>query len=419
MTKKILVRFGDMMLKGKNIGFFIKKVRHHLSSVLDGYVLSIECTHDRALIEFDETFEFKIPELLNRIPGIYDYAWVDQVAPNLEEIIDGAVKLLDRELLQHGTRLKIETRRTDKDYPLTSLEITQKIASSIISGSQWNIFVDVNHPEEVLRVDLRKDRAYLYLKSHKGMGGYPFGVAGKALMMLSGGLDSPVAAYLSIKQGMDLDLIHFESTPLTSLESVQKVIDTAKVLASYAPTQSIKLYLVPMRDLHEHILKHVFDPYIITVLRRMMYRIADQVARSKKLLAIVNGESVGQVASQTLQSMQVIENVVKHPILRPLLTYDKLEIVRLAKSIGTYEISTRPFEDCCTVYLPKSPVTKPMEVYASKYEETIDYRPMMEMAIKSMVTMDISVQSGILLTEHGWALEEAIDHYLKSEGEKP
>jgi len=413
MTKKILIRFGDMMLKGKNIGFFIKRVRAHLVNKLIDLEVKYEFTHDRIFISFDEKDEQTILERLDQIQGLYSYSVVYVAKPEFDDIIDKAIQVLNIEIKTEMVRLKIETRRTDKTFPMTSLEITQAVASRILSGADKKFIVDVRHPEEILNIDLRRDIAYIYLKSYKGMGGYPFGTAGKGLLMMSGGIDSPIAAYLSMKQGIEVELFHFESTPLTPLESVQKVIDLTKILAEFTPSGMIRLHLVPFTRIHEEILAKVFDPYIITVMRRMMYRLAERFSRKKKLLCIINGESVGQVASQTLNSMQVVEAVTKIPILRPLVTYDKQEIVDLSKKIGTYETSIRPFNDCCSIYVPKSPVTKPMEVYALKYEENIDYDTLILEAIKNVKSLDISRDSKLDITSYGFTVEESLALYEK------
>jgi len=342
MKKKIIIRFGDMMLKGRNIGFFIKRVRKHLVNKLSDLEVSYEFFHDRIFIDFQVEDEAIIIRRLNQIPGLYSFNVAYVALPTLEDIIQIAVQVLDIEIEKEMEHIKIETRRHDKSFPMTSQEITQFIASPILSQAQKKFIVDVKKPANILHVDLRSDVAYIYLKSIKGMGGFPFGTAGKGLLMLSGGLDSPVAGFLSIKQGIEVELFHFESTPLTPLESVQKVIDLAVVLSDYTPTQKIKLHLVPFTKIHEQILNQVFDPYIITVMRRMMYRLGERFSRHHKCLCLINGESVGQVASQTLQSMKVVESVTKIPIIRPLITYDKNDIVEISKKINTYEISIKP-----------------------------------------------------------------------------
>lgn len=402
-----------MMLKGRNIGFFIKRVRLHLVNRLNDLNVSYEFTHDRIFIDFQIEDEAVIISRLHQIPGLYSFNVAYVAQPNLDDIIAIGSQVLDLEIHQDLVHFKIETRRHDKAFPMTSQEITQKIASPLLNGAKRKFIVDVKNPDETLYIDLRHDIAYIYLKKIKGMGGYPYGTGGKGLVMMSGGFDSPVAAYLSIKQGIEVELFHFESTPMTPLESVQKVIDLAKVLSEFTNNQKIILHLVPFTKIHEAILTTVFDPYIITIMRRMMYRLGERFAKRHKLLCLINGESVGQVASQTLQSMQVVEGVTRIPILRPLITYDKNDIIDISKNIQTYEISIQPFNDCCSIYVPKAPVTKPMEVYASKYEQTIDFEPLLLDALKDTVTLEISQDFHINLADHGFTVQEAMNNIGK------
>lgn len=413
MKKKIIIRFGDMMLKGRNIGFFIKRVRLHLINKLNDLNVNYEFTHDRIFIGFLNEDEEMIIKRLHQIPGLYSFNVAYVAEPNLDSIILTASQVLDIEADREMMHLKIETRRHDKSYPLTSQEITQKIASPILNGAKRRYTVDVKHPEETLFIDLRRDVAYIYLKKIKGMGGYPYGTGGKGLVMISGGIDSPVAAYLAMKQGIEIELFHFESTPMTPLESIQKVIDLAKILSEYTQTGIINLHIVPFTKIHEEILNNVFDSYIITVMRRMMYRLGERFSRKNKLLCLINGESVGQVASQTLQSMQVVEGVTRIPILRPLITYDKNDIIDIAKKIKTYEISVQPFNDCCSIYVPKAPVTKPMDIYASKYEHTIDYEPLLTNALENTYLLKVSKDTNIHLLDYGFSFNEVIQNMKK------
>ena len=413
MTKKILIRFGDMMLKGRNIGFFIKKVRAHLVAKLEGLVVSYEYTHDRVFISYDEADETTIISRLKEIQGIYNFSVVYVAKPNLDDIILKAIEVLNIEMDEPMVRLKIETKRHDKKFPMTSLDITQQIASPILNGADKKFIVDVKNPKEILNIELRSDIAYIHMKSIKGMGGFPFGTQGKGLLMMSGGIDSPVAAYLAMKQGIEVELFHFESTPMTPLESVQKVIDLTKRLANYTPTGTIKLHIVPFRKIHEEILAKIFDPYTITIMRRMMYRLAERYAKKKKMLCIINGESVGQVASQTLNSMQVIEAVTKIPILRPVLTYDKQEIVDISKKIDTFNISIRPFNDCCSIYVPKEPATRPMELYALKYERDMEYDNLLIEALDNLKTVEISKDINFNISKYGFTVAEAFALYEK------
>lgn len=413
MTKKILIRFGDMMLKGRNIGFFIKKVRAHLVAKLEGLVVSYEYTHDRVFISYDEADETTIISRLKEIQGIYNFSVVYVAKPNLDDIILKAIEVLNIEMDEPMVRLKIETKRHDKKFPMTSLDITQQIASPILNGADKKFIVDVKNPKEILNIELRSDIAYIHMKSIKGMGGFPFGTQGKGLLMMSGGIDSPVAAYLAMKQGIEVELFHFESTPMTPLESVQKVIDLTKRLANYTPTGTIKLHIVPFRKIHEEILAKIFDPYTITIMRRMMYRLAERYTKKKKMLCIINGESVGQVASQTLNSMQVIEAVTKIPILRPVLTYDKQEIVDISKKIDTFNISIRPFNDCCSIYVPKEPATRPMELYALKYERDMEYDNLLIEALENLKTVEVSKDINFNISKYGFTVAEAFALYEK------
>lgn len=417
MKKRILIRFGDMMLKGQNIGFFIKRVRQHIAFKLSDLHVSYVLRHDRIMIDYHLENENIIIERLKMIPGIFDFSVAEVCEPDLDIIINKSIALLDDEITKDGVTLKIETRRTDKKFPGTRLEITQKVAKPIIEGTRWKMTVDLKHPDVVLNIDIRIEGAYIFLNRMKGMGGYPFGTGGRGLVMMSGGIDSPVASFLAMKQGIEVELLHFESSPLTPLESIQKVIDLAKVLAKYSLTGKIKLYIVPFAKLHHQIIDHVFEPYMITVMRRMMYRIAEEFSKKKKLYVLINGESVGQVASQTIHSMNVVESVTRIPIIRPLVTYDKIDIIRMAKDIGTYEISIRPFNDCCSIYVPKQPVTKPMDIYAKKYEDEIDYKPLIEEALEKTTSITIDENTTLDIAHYGFTFEEAYKHYKEEKSD--
>lgn len=413
MKKKILVRFGDLMLKGKNIGYFIKRLHAHVRLKLNPYDVQCEFRHDRIFIDYQEADEERIIEDLRSVQGIHSFSIVYVSSPNLDSMISCGTYVLDQEATVPMMTIKIESKRVDKTFPYTSQELSKMISGPILAGAKRKYVVDVHQPEEVLNIEVRKDYAYIYLKQIKGVGGYPYGTGGKALLMLSGGIDSPVAGYLAMKQGLDLELIHFESTPLTPIESAQKVIELSKVLSKYTLTGRLNLHIVPFKNIHEAILANVFDPYIITVMRRMMYRIAEKYSKKIKSLAIVNGDSIGQVASQTLQSLSVVEAVTKIPILRPLVTMDKTDIIKISKSIKTFDISIQPFNDCCSIYLPKSPVTKPMEVYAKKYEQSFDYETMIEETMKTIKTVEIHHEMNLNLGDYGFSVGEAIESYIK------
>ncbi|MDI6452932.1 tRNA uracil 4-sulfurtransferase ThiI [Peloplasma aerotolerans] len=418
MKKKILIRFGDMMLKGKNIGFFIKRVRTHMIAKLKDLNVKYEFTHDRIYISFDQQEENEILRRLKQIQGINSFSVVQVSKPEIDDIVEKAIHVLDTEIKHDLLSIKIETKRADKNFPMTSQEITQTVAGRILKAAQRKFIVDVKSPDETLYIELRKDAAYIYLKSIKGMGGFPYGVAGKGLLMMSGGIDSPVAGYLAMKQGVEIELFHFESTPLTPLESVQKVIDLAKKLSVFTPSGSIKLHLVPFTKTHEEILAQVTDPYIITIMRRMMYRLAESYANRNKIICLINGESIGQVASQTLQGMKAVEAVTKTPILRPVITYDKQEIVNIAKDIETFDVSIRPFNDCCSIYVPKNPATKPRESYALKYERYVNYEELLEQALNQVRTLDITSDFNMDITQLGFTVDEAFNTYFKEKSDE-
>jgi thiamine biosynthesis protein ThiI len=416
MRKKILIRFGDLMLKGKNKGFFIRAIRGHVKNNLKNFDVEYELTHDRIYIHYQEKDEDAVIEKLSMIPGIFSISIIYNAEPNFEDIIRVSIDVLNQNLTDRDRSIKIDTKRADKSFPLTSLEFTQKVAPEILKNMDRDILVDVHHPDQTLHIEIRRDQTFIYLNQIKMMGGYPYGVAGKGLMMMSGGLDSPIAAYLAMKQGIDVELIHFESTPLTPLESVQKVIDLAKILSQYTGRGTIKCHMVPFIDIHKALLTEIYDPYIITVMRRMMYRIAERVAEKDKTLCLLNGESVGQVASQTLESMKTIEEVTVMPILRPLITYDKLDIIELAKKLKTYPISIKPFNDCCSVYVPKNPVTKPRGYVAARYEQKLDFS-LIDKAIEEMITIEITPDTDFEIFAYGFAVKDAYEAYVKEGSE--
>lgn len=416
MNKKILIRFGDLMLKGKNIGFFIKAVRQHVQNSLSIYEVDYQFTHDRIYVLYKETDEVQIIKALNKIPGIFSISIIYNALPNMEDIIRVSNIVLNKHFDAKSRSIKIDTKRADKEFPHTSLEFTKLVAGEILKKYERRLEVDVHNPDQVLHIEIRPDQTFIYLDQIMMMGGYPYGIAGKGLLMTSGGIDSPVAAYLAMKQGIEVELIHFESTPLTPLESVQKVIDLAKRLSLFTMEKKIKLHIVPFVKIHESILNMIYDPYIITVMRRMMYRIAEKVAKPNLDVCLLNGESVGQVASQTLESMRAVEEVTVIPILRPLITYDKLEIIKLAKFIDTYEISIRPFNDCCSVYVPKNPVTRPIVKYARKYERGFDF-DLIDEAINQMITLEITPDFEFQIADYGFSVNEAYQAFIKERSE--
>ena len=398
MYNKILVRYGDLTLKGRNRKIFVQRVVNLVKEKLEGLKTTLEITHDRIYVAINGEDTNEIIKRLSYVSGISSYSLVVRVdtTTDMQAIKEAAVNLIN-EQIKGEVKFKIESKRSDKTFPLTSLEISKEVSSYVLKHCK-NLHVDVHNPEETLYIELRNKDTYLYLKDIKGMGGFPVGVAGKGLLMLSGGIDSPIAGYLAMKQGVEIECVHFESTPLTSIESAQKVVDLVKKMAKYAPKNKIKIHFVPFKELHMALLDNVPESYNITIMRRMMYRITSKLCEKFGALCIVNGESVGQVASQTLGSMHTINSVTNTPIIRPVVTYDKNQIIKIARMIDTYDISIKPFEDCCTVYVPKSPATAPTIEKSVLFEKSFDYETLVNEAVENVKTISIDVDSDLDLS---------------------
>ena len=267
------------------------------------------------------------------------------------------------------------------------MECNDEFGSFILKNYK-NFKVDVHNPSLTFHVEIRENYSYVYLNEYKGIGGYPVGTLGHAMLMLSGGIDSPVAGYLALKRGIKLDLVYFEAIPHTSLEARNKVIELSKKLSIYGG--EMRLIIVPFTKLQENIYKNVSENYSITIMRRMMYRIMEKLTLRFKSLAIINGESVGQVASQTLTSMSVINNVTNIPVIRPVACLDKLEIIDISKKIDTYDISILPYEDCCTIFVPRHPVINPVLSECIKMESTFNYEEMIDEILANLNIITIT-----------------------------
>jgi thiamine biosynthesis protein ThiI len=408
MIKTILIRYGDLMLKGFNRRRFIKRTNTLIKEKVDLEGITFESSHDRFYVHIDDATidPNTVMTKLKTVSGLSSFSPVAHAERTLESMRDIGIALL-KDKADKPQTFKLIVKRSDKTFPTGSME-TAKIISSDILKTYPNLSVDLSHPDLTLTIEIRKRGVYVYTDKIPGMGGFPVGVAGKGLLMLSGGIDSPVAGYLAMKQGVEIEAIHFESTPLTSIESAQKVIDLVKKLSVFAPDSTIKLHIIPFKDLHTKLLEFVPDPYQITIMRRMMYRIAEKMALAYHTPSIINGESIGQVASQTLESMKVVNDVTPRPIIRPLVTTDKQTIIQLAKTIDCYDISIRPFEDCCTVYTPKKPATAPRVYYAKRYEGLFNYRDMIDALMPRIMTISVHKNTSLDLTKHGLTVEEAL-----------
>ena len=383
MNRVIMIKYGELTTKKGNRKLFVNTLYTNMKEKLRGKNVKIRKDISRMYIEFfDEELE-DIKNTIDNIFGIHEYDLAYRVSSEIDEINETAVKVV-KESNKHT--FKVETKRSDKSFPINSVEFSAKLGGVILRNVD-NIKVDVNNPELLLRVEIREDFTYIYSDTFKGLGGYPNGTLGRGLLMLSGGIDSPVAGYLTMKRGVKLDCIYFESIPHTSLEARNKVIDLARKLAKY--TDHINLHIVPFTELQEAIYHYVREDYCITIMRRMMYRISERVAKRNNCKIITNGESIGQVASQTLTSMSVINDVTNMPVIRPVACFDKLEIMDIAKKIDTYDISILPFEDCCTVFVPKHPVINPKLNVCEEEESKFDYQPKLDSCVENINTIVI------------------------------
>jgi thiamine biosynthesis protein ThiI len=334
-------------------------------------------------IEFNDKDLDEILDRINKIFGIHEYLVAYKIDTD-EELIKSKVLEVAKE--ETFSTFKVETKRSYKSFPHESLKFSSMLGGVILKNIP-NIKVDVHNPELTINVEIRKDFTYIYTNYYYGLGGYPNNTLGKAMLMLSGGIDSPVAAYLAIKRGIHVEALYFEAIPHTSINARNKVIDLCKKLSVY--TSSIKLHIVPFTEIQEAIYKTADEDYVITIMRRMMYRITERMAKRRRCLAIINGESVGQVASQTLTSMNVINNVTNLPVIRPVACLDKLEIMDIARKIDTYDISILPYEDCCTVFVPKHPVINPKIPLCEEMETRFDYKELIDKALKNIKSITI------------------------------
>lgn len=383
----ILVRFGELTTKGKNRKLFIRKLLKNTKEILHDYsALEYELTYDRLYIYLNEENAEEVTDKLKTIFGIHNFSLCYKVEHDLEKAKEVVTYIIDHD---EGNTFKIDTKRHDKSYPKNSIEMNKEIAGYVFHHTTKELSVDVHNPDILVRVEYRKDAIYIMDNMIPGAGGYPVGIGGKALLMLSGGIDSPVAGYLTMKRGVDIECIHYASPPYTNEMAREKVLDLVNVLKDYTHG-SIKVHIVPFTDLQLSVYDHCDESYAMTVMRRMMYRIAEGVAKKNDCLAIVNGESIGQVASQTLESMNTINQVITTPVIRPVACMDKLEIIKIAEKIGTYDISIRPFEDCCTIFTPHNPATKPKAYKAEGYEAEWDFASEVQKCIDHKETIIIN-----------------------------
>lgn len=383
MYTEILIRYGELMIKGKNRNKFIKKLADRLHEVFpeeDG--VGVRITPNRAFLELSENTNIDaVIEKLKTVFGIISISLAIKVPTDIDEISKAAILIADSEITNEQT-FKVDTKRSYKPFPMESLEVTKHVSKAIFKARDVALKVDVRNPDRQLLVEIRKEYSYVMLDKIKMAGGLPQGTSGKALLMLSGGIDSPVAGYLAMRKGIELIAVHFASPPYTSDSALDKVSQLVEILENYQT--EIPLYVVPFTEIQLAIVNSKMqEGYHMVIMRRLMYRIAEQLAEKHKCLAIVNGESVGQVASQTLSAMRSSHIVVDLPILQPLAMHEKNDIIKIAEEIGTYATSILPFEDCCTVFVPQKPTTNPNRYISQRQENLINVTALVEKALES------------------------------------
>jgi thiamine biosynthesis protein ThiI len=378
-----LVRYGEIGLKGKNRHQFEDKLIRNMEKVLqtNGVQATIEKSYGRIYVPIENNLE-QISASLKRVFGIVSFSPCLRLPLDLEEVKAAALK--DMLNYQGKKTFKVATKRAYKGFAHDSYAISREVGGHILMNDPgWT--VDVKNPEVIINVEVREKEIFVFSQVISGPGGMPVGSNGRGLLLLSGGIDSPVAGYLTMKRGVQVEAIHFHSYPFTSERAKEKVIDLCRWLVRYGG--NIRLHLVPFTKIQTEIKKHCPEDLGITIMRRMMVRIAEKLARKRRALALVTGESIGQVASQTLESMYTIEHVIKIPVLRPVITMDKTEIISLAKKIGSYEISILPYEDCCTVFLPKNPKTRPRPIQAEEAEQGLQLEELVNEAVEKIETL--------------------------------
>ena len=383
MDKIILIKYGELTTKKANRNLFINILCDNVKAALKNYHVNIIKNRVRMFIETDDNIN-EIVDILKDIFGIHSIVIAYKVNTNTDIIKEKVLEVVKE--IDFNT-FKVDTRRTDKNFNIPSMEFNNIIGGLILKNIP-NKKVDVHNPDYTLKIEIRHDYTYIYSKEINGAGGYPVSVAGKGLLMLSGGIDSPVAGYMAMKRGVKLECIYFESPPHTSIQAKNKVKTLVNKLNRYQP--SIKLHVINFTNIQEAIYKNIDPTYMITIMRRMMYRISERIMYQNNCHILINGESIGQVASQTLTSMQVINNVSNVPVIRPVSCLDKLEIIEIAKKIDTYETSILPYEDCCTIFLPKHPVINPELRKEIEYENSFDYETLIQEAVKSHEIITIS-----------------------------
>lgn len=375
MEKVFLLKYGELHLKGKNRGYFERLLKNNLKDRLSSFDAKVKIIAGRFLVSgVREEDEEQVATIIAQTAGLHSLAKATKIETSLREI--ASVAKAEAQNLS-GT-FKVVTKRADKAFRLSSMQLSSMIGEEILKSNK-NLSVDVHTPEHIINIDIREDgNTYIYGKDIKAIGGMPVGSSGKGLLLLSGGIDSPVAGYLMAKRGMKLTYVHFESFPYTSPLAKEKTIELAHVVSKF--NGKANMYVFNIAKIQEAIHEHCHPDYMITLVRRFMLRLTARLASEKDYNAIVTGESLAQVASQTVESMSVIGEVLPSslPLLKPLVAFDKEETVVLSKKIGAFEISIRPYDDCCTVFLPESPIIKPKLERVKREEARLNVDELLE-----------------------------------------
>lgn len=385
----ILIRYGELALKGKNRKLFIEALSHNVHNKLTDFSdIKIKKTRDRMFIMLNGHEAEPILERCKKIFGIKSMSIAVKTKTEEEYIKEAALFALQE--AKNIKTFKITTKRIDKDFPIDSQQMNQVLGGHLLRNSE-NVTVDVHSPDLEIRVEIRKNGTFITYENIAGLSGLPVGSGGKSLLLLSGGIDSPVAGYLAMKRGVKLEAIHFHSPPFTSERAKQKVFDLTEQLAEF--TDSIRVHVVPFTELQKKVHEAIPHGYSMTVMRRMMLRISQRIAEQQGILSLTTGENLGQVASQTMESMHAINEVTNYPVLRPLITMDKEEIIKISQEIETYSTSILPFEDCCTVFVPEAPKTKPRKEKVNQFEDSLEFEREIEEAVKNTELVTIKPKS--------------------------
>ena len=387
MKTRILIRYGELSTKGRNKKMFTQKLASNIKKALVDYPqVKVIPDYDFMYLDLHEAPEEAVIEKVKPIFGIQSISPVYIIEKDMEVAKKVVLDLLSQENLE-GKTFKIMTKRSDHTFEMDTNQINLFLGDAVLEAFP-EIKVQLKQPDITVRIDVRREHLMVSLKTIQGAGGLPVGTSGRAMLMLSGGIDSPVAGYLAMKRGMEIQCVHFASPPYTSPQALEKTKLLAAKIARFGG--SIQFLTVPFSRIQEEIKKSIPEAYLMTIMRRFMLRITDQLRENARALAIANGESVGQVASQTLDSMVAINDVTNTPIIRPVATMDKLDIIKVAEEIDTFELSIQPFEDCCTVFAPSSPKTKPKLEKARQYEARLDVEGLIKEAVEGTVIEEIT-----------------------------